>query len=125
MVLKIRRGMGRYSSVPINDRHGLLLESLRLFTSLLTARLRFFPPLFFFPLDDNDDDQVPEARRGKIIPSMFPPPKENRSSMLLDRCLRLFPHDQDTGGFFVAVLEKKGQESEASTGRFCKFRLSL
>ena len=24
-----------------------------------------------------------------------------------DRCMRLLPHQQDTGGFFVAVLEKK------------------
>ena len=26
--------------------------------------------------------------------------------MNLDRCMRLFPHHQNTGGFFVAVLEK-------------------
>ena len=24
-----------------------------------------------------------------------------------DRCMRILPHHQDTGGFFVAVLQKK------------------
>ena len=35
---------------------------------------------------------------------MFPP--EGVKDMNLDRCIRLLPHHGDTGGFFVAVLEK-------------------
>ena len=35
---------------------------------------------------------------------MFPP--EGAKDMNLDRCIRLLPHHGDTGGFFVAVLEK-------------------
>lgn len=27
--------------------------------------------------------------------------------MCLERCMRFLPHKQDTGGFFVAVLQKK------------------
>lgn len=27
----------------------------------------------------------------------------------LERCVRLMPHDQDTGGFFIAILEKVGE----------------
>lgn len=41
----------------------------------------------------------------KIVEGMFSPPEE----MHLDRCLRLLPHQQDTGGFFVAVLEKMSE----------------
>ena len=35
---------------------------------------------------------------------MFPP--VNADKMNLDYCMRLLPHHADTGGFFVAVLEK-------------------
>ncbi|PRP88254.1 hypothetical protein PROFUN_03363 [Planoprotostelium fungivorum] len=42
----------------------------------------------------------------KIPPSVFPPTAEEAASFHLERCLRLLPHQQDTGGFFVAVLEK-------------------
>ncbi|EIW68806.1 hypothetical protein TREMEDRAFT_44583 [Tremella mesenterica DSM 1558] len=36
--------------------------------------------------------------------SVWPP--ENVNELNLERCLRLLPHDQDTGGFFVCVLQK-------------------
>ncbi len=42
-----------------------------------------------------------------IRPSMFPPAKEEREEMNLKRCMRILPHQQDTGGFFVAVVRKK------------------
>lgn len=41
----------------------------------------------------------------RIAQGMFPPTED----MNLDRCLRMYPHQQDTGGFFVAVLEKKSE----------------
>lgn len=36
--------------------------------------------------------------------SMFPP--KNSNDIGLEKCLRFYPHLQDTGGFFVAVFEK-------------------
>ncbi|KAL8910741.1 MAG: hypothetical protein Q9171_003987 [Xanthocarpia ochracea] len=39
---------------------------------------------------------------GKLVQGMFPP----KESLPLDRCIRVYPHLQDTGGFFIAVLEK-------------------
>lgn len=42
---------------------------------------------------------------GKIVEGMFPPKPE--AEIPLHRCIRVYPHLQDTGGFFVAVLEKK------------------
>jgi len=49
-------------------------------------------------------DEVPEKEKNKFEKTMFPP--ENVSELNIDRCLRIFPHLQDTGGFFVAVFEK-------------------
>lgn len=52
---------------------------------------------------------VEDARQNGAPPSaklaratMWPPEKE----MGLERCLRVVPHDADTGGFFVALLKK-------------------
>ncbi|KAG6595905.1 tRNA (cytosine-5-)-methyltransferase NSUN2-like protein [Phytophthora cinnamomi] len=49
---------------------------------------------------------VPDFLQGsRILRSMFPPTSEEDRS-ILTRCMRLFPTDQNTGGFFVAVLRK-------------------
>ncbi|RDH33246.1 S-adenosyl-L-methionine-dependent methyltransferase [Aspergillus welwitschiae] len=39
---------------------------------------------------------------GRVAEGMFPPTED----LPLDRCLRIYPHMQDTGGFFITVLEK-------------------
>jgi hypothetical protein len=40
------------------------------------------------------------------VPSLWPPPAAEAGRLRLERCSRLLPHDQDTGGFFVALLRK-------------------
>ena len=40
---------------------------------------------------------------GRLQASMFPP----SADLPLERCMRLYPYQQDTGAFFVAILEKK------------------
>ncbi|EAU39263.1 hypothetical protein ATEG_00617 [Aspergillus terreus NIH2624] len=42
---------------------------------------------------------------GRIAEGMFPPTGEN-ADLPLERCMRVYPHMQDTGGFFITVLEK-------------------
>ncbi|KAL4895784.1 S-adenosyl-L-methionine-dependent methyltransferase [Aspergillus ambiguus] len=42
---------------------------------------------------------------GRIAEGMFPPTGDN-ADLPLDRCMRVYPHLQDTGGFFITVLEK-------------------
>jgi multisite-specific tRNA:(cytosine-C5)-methyltransferase len=43
----------------------------------------------------------------KISPGCFPPsPLSEEERIPLERCMRVYPHLQDTGGFFIAVLEK-------------------
>ncbi|SAM02707.1 hypothetical protein [Absidia glauca] len=50
-------------------------------------------------------DDIENARSGRKFPkSAFPP--ENPDPLHLERCLRIYPQDQNTGGFFVAVFEK-------------------
>lgn len=54
-------------------------------------------------------DEVPLRRRKKIVQSLFPPSSEELTSgkFPLERCVRVVPHDQDTGAFFVSVFVKK------------------
>ncbi|KAF8565377.1 hypothetical protein P879_02397 [Paragonimus westermani] len=49
-------------------------------------------------------EDVPQSQQCNLRPSLFPPP--NITELGLDRCFRVFPQDQNTGGFFLAVLEK-------------------
>ncbi|RAR00937.1 trna (cytosine-5-)-methyltransferase ncl1 [Stemphylium lycopersici] len=43
----------------------------------------------------------------KITPGCFPPiPKSEEERIPLERCIRVYPHLQDTGGFFIAIIEK-------------------
>ncbi|KAI2619999.1 S-adenosyl-L-methionine-dependent methyltransferase [Hypoxylon sp. NC1633] len=52
------------------------------------------------------DGQVP----GKLSDTMFArPDTSDCSSLPLDRCMRVYAHQQDTGGFFITVLEKKDE----------------
>ncbi|OTB03354.1 hypothetical protein M426DRAFT_23913 [Hypoxylon sp. CI-4A] len=45
---------------------------------------------------------------GKLSETMFARPDTSDCSALpLDRCMRVYAHQQDTGGFFITVLEKK------------------
>ena len=49
-------------------------------------------------------DDVPET--------CFPPTAEEAETMNLNRCLRVYPHLQNTGGFFITVIEKVDPEAD-------------
>uniref|UniRef100_A0A1A8PSU9 tRNA (cytosine(34)-C(5))-methyltransferase n=1 Tax=Nothobranchius pienaari TaxID=704102 RepID=A0A1A8PSU9_9TELE len=56
----------------------------------------------------SDWSEVPKSRHTQIRPTMFPPKDpEKVANLHLQRCMRILPHHQNTGGFFVAVLVKK------------------
>ena len=44
--------------------------------------------------------------------SYFPPSEDETKEFNLDRCIRVYPHQQDTGGFFIAVFEKNLSNEE-------------
>jgi len=46
-----------------------------------------------------------DEKVGRIIESMFAPSESEE--IPLERCIRVYPHMQDTGGFFITVLEKQ------------------
>jgi len=60
--------------------------------------------------DGNGEEMERDVREenSKITISMFPPTEEEEAiKTQLARCIRVYPHLQDTGGFFIAVMEKK------------------
>ncbi|GKT59282.1 nol1 nop2 sun family protein [Colletotrichum tofieldiae] len=47
---------------------------------------------------------------GRIVDTMFPPLEGSVCADLpLERCMRVYAHQQDTGGFFITVLQKKAE----------------
>ncbi|KAL1586339.1 hypothetical protein WHR41_05413 [Cladosporium halotolerans] len=48
-----------------------------------------------------------EGEGSKVVPGMFPPEAEEK--IPLENCMRVYPHQQDTGGFFIAILEKQSE----------------
>lgn len=52
-------------------------------------------------------DEVPQEYHTIVRPQMFPPSQEEAAKYCLDKSMRILPHFQNTGGFFVAVLTKK------------------
>jgi len=51
-------------------------------------------------------EDVPDALRSRLRRTCFPPTREEADRLHLDRCIRCLPHDNDTGGFFIALLKK-------------------
>jgi multisite-specific tRNA:(cytosine-C5)-methyltransferase len=45
---------------------------------------------------------------GRLAEGMFVPVGDG-ADLTLERCMRVYPHMQDTGGFFITVLEKKSE----------------
>lgn len=56
----------------------------------------------------NSMQDVPDTLKKRIRATVFPPTMEEAASFHLERCLRCLPHDNNTGGFFVALLRKTG-----------------
>ncbi|KAK6983380.1 tRNA (cytosine(34)-C(5))-methyltransferase [Biomphalaria glabrata] len=50
--------------------------------------------------------EIPAPMQTQFKHTIFPPKPEEVETFHLDRCMRILPHHQDTGGFFVAVLQK-------------------
>ena len=77
----------------------------------LIPGLKFSQGLSKWKVGSKDGDiystwnEVSEKHQSQIRPNMFP--SESADKLNLERCIRVLPHQQDTGGFFVAVLVKK------------------
>lgn len=56
------------------------------------------------------DMQVREKGAEDVADTVFPPTQEEADTFSLENCIRVYPHLQNTGGFFIAVLEKTDPE---------------
>ncbi|KAL3925783.1 MAG: hypothetical protein SGILL_000164 [Bacillariaceae sp.] len=63
-------------------------------------------------------DDVPDNMRKRVRASCFPPSAEIATDLHLDRCMRIMPHDMNTGGFFVALLKKVAPLNAKAKARF-------
>ena len=57
-------------------------------------------------------DDVPPERLNRFIESNFPPhgtEEEIEEKYHLSRCIRVFANDQDTSGFFIALIKRKSK----------------
>lgn len=62
--------------------------------------------------------EVPTLMQKRIRPSCFPPTAEEISKFNLEHCMRILPHDMNTGGFFVALLKKVAPLNKRTRRRF-------
>ncbi|KAK6460067.1 S-adenosyl-L-methionine-dependent methyltransferase [Scheffersomyces coipomensis] len=57
------------------------------------------------------DMEVRERGAEDVPETVFPPSEEEAAKFNLNRCIRVYPHLQNTGGFFITVFEKLDPES--------------
>lgn len=67
-----------------------------------------------FAGETSEEKKESRKRFSDFAPTMHCPPQETVQSLYLNRCMRIFPQDQDTGGFFVALLEYVGEYTASS-----------
>jgi hypothetical protein len=67
-----------------------------------------------FLINEKDENERKETikRMGSLPSSIHPPSVSQLTNYHLDRCLRILPQDQNTGGFFIAVIEKLKSTSD-------------
>ncbi|CCE86434.1 Piso0_004923 [Millerozyma farinosa CBS 7064] len=59
----------------------------------------------------NKQMEIEEKGKSELAESVFPPSAEEVEAFKLENCMRVYPHLQNTGGFFIAVIEKVLPES--------------
>ena len=60
-------------------------------------------------------DDIRQGGHPRYQPSMFPPTAAEAERFHLSRCIRVLPHHQDTGGFFIALLHKHRHTAHTHT----------
>ncbi|KAL7467844.1 hypothetical protein ACHAXS_008072, partial [Conticribra weissflogii] len=63
---------------------------------------------------DDECQQVSMENKPGHWPKSLWPPTHGETANALKRCIRMVPHDNDTGGFFIALLKKVKEFDECS-----------
>ncbi|KAI9266718.1 S-adenosyl-L-methionine-dependent methyltransferase [Phascolomyces articulosus] len=96
----LRRSKGALELRDVSDQ----LVELKRKPGLQTWKVMTKDGKYLNSIEDLQDNSNNNLQKGKFPKSMFPP--DNANELHLDRCLRIYPHLQNTGGFFVAVFDK-------------------
>ena len=67
---------------------------------------------FFETHEEFMASSLDQNTKNRFLKTQWAP--ENIGDLNIERCMRIYPHLQDTGGFFVAVLERKKKEPALS-----------
>jgi multisite-specific tRNA:(cytosine-C5)-methyltransferase len=67
---------------------------------------------FFETHEELMASSLDQNTKNRFLKTQWAP--ENIGDLNIERCMRIYPHLQDTGGFFVAVLERKKKEPAPS-----------
>ncbi|KAI3404570.2 NCL1 [Candida oxycetoniae] len=67
------------------------------------------------------DMEIKERGQTELPNSMFPPTEDEIKEFHLENCVRVYPHLQNTGGFFITVFEKVDHESNKRGGEESEF----
>eukprot|EP00941_MAST-03F_sp_MAST-3F-sp1_P005555 g5555.t1 len=119
----LRQSLGALELVDLRDRLPNLkrrpgLSTWKVFAPLDTNGKTFNDPEYVKNLVEYSS--VEEAKRANdkacSRTSLFPPTAEEKKWMNLDRCMRFYPHLQDTGGFFVCLFRKKARLKYTNNG---------
>uniref|UniRef100_A0A0N5A7A0 tRNA (cytosine(34)-C(5))-methyltransferase n=1 Tax=Parastrongyloides trichosuri TaxID=131310 RepID=A0A0N5A7A0_PARTI len=62
----------------------------------------------------NSHEELPEGLKYAIKPSFFPPSDEVAKKLHLDRSFRIFPHQQNSGGFIAVIKKIKSTEGSCT-----------
>ncbi|KLO09985.1 cytosine-5--methyltransferase [Schizopora paradoxa] len=62
--------------------------------------------------DSNDTSKADRPKRNKYSDTLWPP--ANSKELGLEKCMRIYPHLQDSGGFFITVLQRKTRRAEGT-----------
>ena len=96
----IQRCKGAVRIVDVSDRYPKLRRAAGLTTWKVTDLTNNVYESF---------ETIPEDDRKLYRETMFPPGEAVCKEAHIERTMRFLPHQQDTGGFFVCVLEKGGE----------------
>lgn len=58
--------------------------------------------------------EIRQKQDDGCLDSWFPPSEEEVKKFNLQHCMRVYPHKQNTGGFFITVFEKLSTEEEVN-----------
>ncbi|KAF8582579.1 S-adenosyl-L-methionine-dependent methyltransferase [Ramaria rubella] len=117
-----------YELVDVSSQLSNLIRNpgLETWIPVVDKELTTFPSFDTFLKDWKTKNNGPRVQQNqiKMAETHWPPP--DVAELNLTRCMRIYPHLQDMGGFFVAVLRRKNSETlgaaEQTTSRGCSKR---